>query len=90
MERAQYRVSFSFRFNKIIDSLKRKKPSLFNDLQKSLHKIIKEPGLGKPLRNVLKNRRRVHLGSFVLVYEIVGDELRFIDFDHHDRVYKKY
>lgn len=26
---------------------------------------------------------------FVLVYEITKTEVRFIDFDHHDKVYKK-
>lgn len=75
---------------RIFKTIKSKKPSLFNDLQKQILKIVKEPSLGKPLRNVLKNRRRVQIGSFVLIYEIYGNEVHLLDFDHHDRIYKKY
>lgn len=74
----------------IFEKVKNKKPSLFKDLQKQILKIVREPNLGKPLRNVLKNRRRVQIGSFVLIYEIISDEIRLLDFDHHDRIYKKY
>lgn len=74
----------------VFGKVKNKKPSLFENLQKQIIKIVKEPNLGKPLRNVLKNRRRIQVGSFVLIYEIIGDEVRLLDFDHHDRVYKKY
>lgn len=75
---------------KIFKTIKSRKPSLFRDLKKQTLKIVKETSLGKPLRNVLKNRRRVHIGSFVLIYEIYGNEIRLLDFDHHDRIYKKY
>jgi len=62
---------------------------LFAGVQRQIEKIIREPQIGKPLRYALKNRRRVHVGSFVLVYEFSGNELRFLDFDHHDKIYKK-
>jgi mRNA-degrading endonuclease RelE of RelBE toxin-antitoxin system len=64
--------------------------NLFSRVEHQLLKIIREPMLGKPLRYSLKNRRRVHVGSFVLVYEFHGGELRFLGFDHHDRIYKKH
>ncbi|GEM_PF-4604477 len=51
-------------------ALKKKDNSLY---QRVIHKIIeisKNPELGKPLRNVLKGKRRVHVGSSVLVYMI--------------------
>lgn len=78
------------RFERILKSIKRKKPSLFQDLVKQLKKISREPYLGKPLKNILRNRRRIHVGSFVLLYEIYQDKLYLLDFDHHDRVYDKY
>lgn len=53
-------------------------------------KLAQEPELGKPLRHGLKNQRRLHVGSFVILYEISGDEVHIIDFDHHDKIYKKY
>jgi len=46
--------------------------------------------LGKPLRNTLRNYRRVHVDPFVLLYEIRMLEVRLMDFDHHDKIYKKY
>lgn len=74
----------------VFEKVKNRKPSLFKDLQKKILRIVKKPTLGKPLRNVLKNRRRLQIGSFILIYEIIGDEVRLLDFDHHDRIYKKY
>ena len=77
-------------FEKILASLKRKKQSMMRDLIAEIERVMKNPGMGKPLRNVLRNYRRVHMGSFVLIYEIVKNEVRLLDFDHHDRIYKKY
>lgn len=75
---------------RMLKSLKKKNPDLFRAVESRIIKILYNPALGKPLRNVLRNRRRVHIeGSFVLVYEIVGTEVRLLDFDHHDKVYKK-
>lgn len=85
-----YSLVLSPRFEKILKSLKRRKPTLLRDLERQIEKVLKEPVLGKPLRNVLRNYRRVHIGSFVLIYEIYHKEIRLIDFDHHDRIYKKY
>lgn len=76
-------------FERILKSLK-KKASLLSQLDNKIAKILKEPKLGKPLRNVLRNYRRIHVGSFVLLYEIHQQEIRLLDFDHHDNIYKKY
>lgn len=84
------RVGYSRDMARVLRTFKRRDRNSFNDLHKLLEKVIREPILGKPLRYSLKNRRRVHLGSYVLVYEINDTELRFLDFDHHDRIYKKY
>ncbi len=49
-----------------------------------------EPEIGKPLRNVLKGRRRVQIGSFVLIYEIDKNDnkITLFSFEHHDSAYK--
>ncbi|WP_239450983.1 type II toxin-antitoxin system RelE/ParE family toxin [Methanosarcina horonobensis] len=39
-------------------------------LRKTVNSILENPECGKPLRNVLKGLRRVHIGHFVLIYEI--------------------
>ena len=85
----RYEIVISPEFGRILKSLKKKKPSVFRNIEKQILKILREPTLGKPLRNVLRNYRRVHMGSFVLIYEIYNNEIRLIDFDHHDRIYKK-
>lgn len=86
----QYTFVFDDAFDRSLRILKRKKPSLFKKVSAQIEKIIRAPVLGKPLRNVLRNYRRVHVGSFVVIYEIKDTEIRFLDFDHHDRIYKKY
>ena len=83
------RVVFSPHFERVLKKCKKKDHPLFIQLSHEIEKIINDPTVGKPLRYALKNRRRVHSGSFVLVYEFHGSALRFLDFDHHDRVYEK-
>ncbi len=82
-------IVYSERFGRILGRYKQKDRSLFQEIEKRIEKIINDPTVGKPLRYTLKNRRRVHVGSFVLVYEFHNGELRFIDFDHHDKIYGK-
>jgi len=77
-------------FEKILIRLKKKQQSLFTDLRKKINRVALYPELGKPLRNTLRNYRRVQIGSRVLLYEIIYGEVRLIDFDHHDIIYKKY
>lgn len=86
----QYTFVFDAEFDRTMRLLKKKKPSLFNKVSAQVEKVMRAPILGKPLRNVLRNYRRVHVGSFVIIYEIKDTEIRFLDFDHHDRIYKKY
>lgn len=88
-EATKYVLAIPPRFERILKALK-KKPELLRKLQNQIFKILREPQLGKPLRNVLRNYRRVHINSHVLIYEIQGQEVRLMDFDHHDNVYKKY
>lgn len=77
------------KLDKILKKQKRKNPQIVLEIEKQINKIANFPELGKPLRYDLKHQRRVHIGSFVLVYEIFGSEVHFLDFDHHDKVYKK-
>jgi len=83
-------VSYADQFIKALNKWKKKDRSFFARFVGETEKIIQNPLLGKPLRYSYKNNRRVHVGSFVLVYEFYDNRLRFIDFDHHDKIYKKY
>ena len=83
-------VVFSVEFKKILVKIAKKDKPGLQKIENQIYKIISNPTLGKPLRNVMKNYRRVHIGSFVLVYKIENEEVTFMDFDRHDVVYKKY
>ena len=89
-EPALYKLTTEPEVDQIFKSLKKKNPDLFREIESGTVKILRNPELGKPLRNVLRNQRRIQIGgSFVLLYEIIGTEVRLLDFDHHDKIYKK-
>lgn len=88
---ARYTLADEPEFGRILASLKRKNPGVLRDLDAGIAKILHNPEFGKPLRHGLRNCRRLHIAnSFVLVYEIAGTEVRLLDFDHHNKIYKKY
>ena len=88
-EGSRYTLVVSDEFISILRRLK-KKPDLQKKVDAQVKKILREPLLGKPLRNVLRNYRRVHIESYVLMYEVRDRKVRLVDFDHHDNIYKKY
>lgn len=86
----QYTLELTHLYKNSLKKIKRSKPDLLSPLEAGVAKILRSPELGKPLRNVLRNRRQIHVaGSFVLLYEIAGTEVRLLDFDHHSKIYKK-
>ena len=78
---------------KLILSLKKiakRNSLLYEKIFKKVKHITENPYSGKPLRNILKNKRRVHIGHLVLLYEIDEKEHKIIFFnlDHHDNIYR--
>ena len=78
---------------KLIEVLKRlakKSKVTYQAVQKQIIKIAINPNLGKPLKFPMVGLRRVHIGPFVLTYEINEKEKKvlFIRFEHHDDAYK--
>ena len=91
MEGEKYTLVFSVPFERLLRRLRKKNPDLARALISHFPKLGREPELGKPLRNALRTFRRIHIeGSFVLLYEIRNLDVHLVDFDHHDRIYKKY
>ena len=86
---AEYKAVISPKLDKILKKQKRKNPQIVLEIEKQINKIVSFPELGKPLRHDMKHQRRMHIGSFVLTYEIWEDKILFLNFDHHDKVYKK-
>ena len=79
----------SEKLDKILKKYKNKNLQIVSEIQKQIEKILRFPEFGKPLRYDMKNERRTHIGSFVLVYKISEKEIHFLDFDHHNKVYKR-
>lgn len=72
-----------------IRKLTRKNKALADALDGKINQILEHPAHYKPLGDVLAGRRRVHIGHFVLVFEI--DEAKktvvLLKFSHHDEAY---
>lgn len=85
-----YQVVLSPDFEKETKGLFKKDPVLYSRFKKTVISILKNPECGKPLRNVLKGLRRVHVGHFVLIYEIddTNKTIIFLKFSPHDKAYK--
>ena len=59
-------------------------------LNKKIEQILNDPFQFKPLRHPLEGLRRVHVGSFVLIYEILENQktVRVLKYKHHDQAYQ--
>ncbi len=86
-EHKSYPVEFSEYFDSIIRKLKKKDASLALRVLEAIKEVCKNPEHYKPLRNVMKNKRRKHIGHFVLVFSFENGVVRMENFAHHDDAY---
>jgi len=58
-------------------------------IHKKIEQILTDPLQFKPLRHPLEGFRRVHIGSFVLIYEVRANPktVRILKYKHHDEAY---
>jgi len=88
-----YHVIVSNKLKKTLTLLKRRDTTMFRTLEKKIMQIATSDSLSiqhfKNLRSPLNDFRRVHLGSYVLLFRIEGDTIIFEAFKHHDLTYKK-
>jgi YafQ family addiction module toxin component len=82
-----YSIEFSSTFEKSMKKLKKKDKVMYDQIQKKLIDLVENPDHYKPLRNIFAGYRRIHFGSFILIYKIDGDIIRIISLDHHDKSY---
>lgn len=82
-----YSIEFSEDFEKSFQKLKKKDKIVATQIEKKILSVIENPEHYKPLRNILAGYRRIHFGSFVLIYKIEGEVVRIISLDHHDKSY---
>ena len=78
---------------KILNKLSKKDKSLYEQVLRKIEEIINSSDVEhyKNLRYNLKDQKRVHIGSFVLVFGFDKNKnlISFEDFDHHDNIYKR-
>lgn len=82
----EVRESVDGRFKK----LGKKNPKQMMMIEKKIVQILRNPYHFKPLRAPMQHLRRVHVGSFVLIYSIEEGRKAVIveDYDHHDNIYR--
>jgi len=69
--------------------LAKKDPACYERVKKKIRIIAENPGIGKPLRNILRGLFRIHIGHFVLIYEFNEETgvIILVKFAHHDQAY---
>ena len=89
----RYSYEISKRLEGELGKLQTKNKKRFEIILKKMKEILVNPHHFKPLQHEMKGVRRVHIDkSFVLVYEVIeaDNKVIFWDFDHHDKIYKKW
>ncbi|MBI2079833.1 type II toxin-antitoxin system mRNA interferase toxin, RelE/StbE family [Candidatus Micrarchaeota archaeon] len=86
-----YSADFSEDFREVLEKLKKKDRFLFERLKKKMNEILENPQHYKPLRNVLKGCREVHIGSFVILFQVddLNMKVTFLKYAHHDTVFRR-
>lgn len=85
-----YNLEIEIEVVKIFKKLGKKDPTQLKAINKKIEHVLANPHQFKPLKYPLQNLRRVHVGSFVLVYEIIENLkiVRILKYKHHDEAYK--
>ena len=85
-----YSLEVVEKVDRIFKKLRKKDLVQFEALSRKVNEILENPQQYKPLRSPMSHMRRVHVGSFVLVFDI-NDAKKVVTirrYEHHDSVYK--
>jgi mRNA-degrading endonuclease RelE of RelBE toxin-antitoxin system len=87
------RIIFSDDLSKTLAILKRKDKPLFQMVEKKISQIASLDSVSiqhfKNLRSPLSDYKRVHLGSYVLLFRVQANDIIFDAFEHHDKIYQR-
>ncbi len=85
-----YKIIAHPRVQKELQKLFKRDKVRYIHVKKRLEILSDNPKIGKPLRNILKGKWRIHVGSFVIIYEIdkENSSITLLDFEHHDNAYR--
>lgn len=82
-----YEIIYTNNFIKSMKKFKKKNPKIAKRIIKKLDEVIDNPQKFKPLKNTLAGYKRIHFGSFVLIFTIKKEKVIIISLDHHDKAY---
>ena len=78
---------------RILNKLLKKDKAYYEQVMNKIEEVINSADIEhyKNLRYDLSDYKRVHVGHFVLVFKFEKsiNTIKFVDFDHHDVIYKK-
>ena len=78
---------------RILNKLSKKDRRLYEQVLKKIEEALTCSDVEhyKNLRYDMKDKKRVHIGHFILVFKIIKGENKivFMDFDHHDKIYRR-
>lgn len=74
---------------KAFKKLRKKDAKQLDAIKKKVDQILNDPLQFNHLRHPLEGLWRVHVGSFVLIYELCKETntVRFLKYKHHDGTY---
>ncbi len=77
-------VKFDAKFQSAV--IKIKDAEVQKSIKNKISKIIENPEIGKPMRNVRKGTREVYVGHYRLSYEYYKEKdlIEFLEFYHKD------
>ncbi len=85
-----YALEIREHVDRIFRKLAKRNPNQMEIISKKLQELVGNPHRFKPMRFPLAGKRRLHFGSFVLLFSIDEQRKTVIleDYEHHDRIYK--
>jgi len=87
-----YKFKIEDELAKILTKLKKKDNPQYNKIRNKIKEVVNSNNIDhyKNLRNDLKDYKRAHIGSFVILFRFdrLEDKIYFVYYNHHDNVYK--
>ncbi len=86
-----YLYEISPNLQEILKKIYKKDKQIYKRILSKIEEIISCSDIEhyKNLRGSMSDRKRVHIGHFVLIFKFIKEEnkILFVDFDHHDKIY---
>jgi YafQ family addiction module toxin component len=85
-----YTLEIDDNVDKEFRKLAKKDKKQLEAVNKKIEQILNDPSQFKPLKYPLEGLRRVHVGPFVIIYEVFEDAqtVRILKYSHHDKAYE--